>query len=431
MLPARNAREQEGVEHHVSCLLPRLIRATDGPGTITFLGSARSGTFLGSARSAGAAGAGDGPGETVEWARLFEDAQGYAAALQARGVGPGSHVALLGPTSRPLVTAIEATWLAGATLVGLPLPMRLGSIEEFAHQTRAAHPERGRRRRRRGPRARAVPGRRTRRPAGRPARRAAGPAGELGAARRRPRRARDHPVHERVDRRPQGRDAHASLPRDQHRRHRRGRRARRRGPRRVVAAALPRHGSHRSPDDADAHRLRSRHRAARRTSSPRRATGCGGCRSTAGRSPADRTSRTRSPPAPCAGSTASTSRRGAWRSTAPSRSTRVPSRRSARPAPATGSTRRPRSASTAWPRRRWRISFPVPGTGMTVDIVDNVALETERFAAPATTTGTDARRLVQLGRTLPRARAAGLRSRDRQPPARPRGGRARAAGRTR
>ena len=48
-----------------------------------------------------------------------------------RGVGPGDHVALLGPTSRALVTAIQATWLAGATLVCLPLPMRLGSIEEF------------------------------------------------------------------------------------------------------------------------------------------------------------------------------------------------------------------------------------------------------------------------------------------------------------
>ena len=60
-----------------------------------------------------------------------------AAALQARGVGPGDHVALLGPTTRPLVTAIQATWLAGATVVVLPLPMRLGSIEEFVDQTRA------------------------------------------------------------------------------------------------------------------------------------------------------------------------------------------------------------------------------------------------------------------------------------------------------
>src|SRR5204862_158704 len=31
---------------------------------------------------------------------------------------------------------IDAVWLSGATLVVLPLPMRLGSIEEFAAQTR-------------------------------------------------------------------------------------------------------------------------------------------------------------------------------------------------------------------------------------------------------------------------------------------------------
>src|SRR5262245_63081373 len=59
-----------------------------------------------------------------------------AAALQARGVGPGSHVALLGTTTRPLVTAIQATWLAGAAVVVLPLPMRLASIEDFVGQTR-------------------------------------------------------------------------------------------------------------------------------------------------------------------------------------------------------------------------------------------------------------------------------------------------------
>ena len=45
-------------------------------------------------------------------------------------------MALLGPTSRELVTAIQAVWLAGATVVVLPLPMRMSSIEEFVHQTR-------------------------------------------------------------------------------------------------------------------------------------------------------------------------------------------------------------------------------------------------------------------------------------------------------
>ena len=75
--------------------------------------------------------------ETLPWGRIHEDAQAGAAALQAAGVEPGDHVALLGPTSRAFVTAVQAVWLAGATVICLPLPMRLGSIEEFVAQTRA------------------------------------------------------------------------------------------------------------------------------------------------------------------------------------------------------------------------------------------------------------------------------------------------------
>ncbi len=72
----------------------------------------------------------------VPWTQLHEEAQAVAAGLQARGVGVGSHVSLLAPTSRALVTAIQAVWLAGATVIVLPLPMRLGSLEEFVAQTR-------------------------------------------------------------------------------------------------------------------------------------------------------------------------------------------------------------------------------------------------------------------------------------------------------
>ncbi|HKA83194.1 MAG TPA: AMP-binding protein [Acidimicrobiales bacterium] len=74
--------------------------------------------------------------DVVTWGELHEQAKAYAAALQARGVRPGDHVALLSPTTRSLVTAIQGTWLAGATIVVLPLPMRLSSIEEFVAQTR-------------------------------------------------------------------------------------------------------------------------------------------------------------------------------------------------------------------------------------------------------------------------------------------------------
>src|SRR5260221_5604010 len=74
--------------------------------------------------------------DRVSFGQLHEEASALGAALQRRGVWPGSHVALLGPTTRQLYTAIEAVWLTGATLVLLPLPMRLGSVEEFAIQTR-------------------------------------------------------------------------------------------------------------------------------------------------------------------------------------------------------------------------------------------------------------------------------------------------------
>ena len=72
----------------------------------------------------------------VRWSELDLDAKAMAVGLAARGVRPGDHVALLSPTSRELVTAIEAIWLAGATVVVLPLPMRMSSIEEFVDQTR-------------------------------------------------------------------------------------------------------------------------------------------------------------------------------------------------------------------------------------------------------------------------------------------------------
>lgn len=75
--------------------------------------------------------------EAVTWAQLHRDARAMAAALQARGIGPGDHVALLGPTSRLLVTAVQATWLSGGTVMLMPLPMRMGSIEDFVAQTRA------------------------------------------------------------------------------------------------------------------------------------------------------------------------------------------------------------------------------------------------------------------------------------------------------
>src|SRR5437870_5121116 len=97
----------------------RIARAADRNGAITFVRT--------------------DPAEAVRvpWCQLHEEAQAMAGALQTRGVQPGDRIALLGPTSRPLVTAIQATWLSGAAVVVLPLPMRLGSFDEFVVQTRA------------------------------------------------------------------------------------------------------------------------------------------------------------------------------------------------------------------------------------------------------------------------------------------------------
>lgn len=74
--------------------------------------------------------------DTTTWTELHAEARSTAAALQARGIQAGDHVAILGPTTRTLVTAIQATWLCGACVVMLPLPMRMASLERFIDATR-------------------------------------------------------------------------------------------------------------------------------------------------------------------------------------------------------------------------------------------------------------------------------------------------------
>jgi len=104
-------------------LLERIRKTAEGSNTITFVGST--------------AGNDDKKPVTLTWKQLHQDALAMGASLQARGVKPGDHVALLGPTTRNLVTAIQAVWLAGASVSMLPIPMRFSSVEEFANQTRA------------------------------------------------------------------------------------------------------------------------------------------------------------------------------------------------------------------------------------------------------------------------------------------------------
>lgn len=103
-------------------LLDRIRQSAKGNNTITFVGSA----------------AGDaGQAVTLTWGQLYREAMAMGASLQKRGVKPGDHIALLGPTTRDLVTAIQAVWLCGASVSMMPIPMRFNSVEEFANQTRA------------------------------------------------------------------------------------------------------------------------------------------------------------------------------------------------------------------------------------------------------------------------------------------------------
>ena len=78
----------------------------------------------------------DGPAR-VPWRQIHDEARAVGAALQARGLLPGDHVAILGPTSRELMTIIRGCWMAGIASMVLPLPMRMGSLETFIESTRA------------------------------------------------------------------------------------------------------------------------------------------------------------------------------------------------------------------------------------------------------------------------------------------------------
>lgn len=98
-------------------IVGRIEHAAKGDGTVTFV-------------------TGDEP-VTKTWGQLHTEAQAMAARLQGRGIQQGDHVAVLGPTTADLVTAFQAVWLCGATLVVLPLPMRLASLEEFTASTKS------------------------------------------------------------------------------------------------------------------------------------------------------------------------------------------------------------------------------------------------------------------------------------------------------
>ena len=128
-VPAPNGRERQ-VDLHAPVTQPglgasvidRVIAAADRPTGIEFVGPSVAPP--------------DGSG-WVSWHEIHSDARVVGAALQARGLVPGDHVAILGPTSRSLITVVQGCWLAGLTSMVLPLPMRMGSLDAFVESTRA------------------------------------------------------------------------------------------------------------------------------------------------------------------------------------------------------------------------------------------------------------------------------------------------------
>lgn len=116
------AAEPAGATERADSIIQRLIDSADRPAGVRFVGQSVAPP--------------DGDG-FVSWRDIHDQAKGVAVALAARGVVPGDHVAILGPTSRSLITVIQGCWLAGAASMVLPLPMRMASLDAFVESTRA------------------------------------------------------------------------------------------------------------------------------------------------------------------------------------------------------------------------------------------------------------------------------------------------------
>jgi len=122
MNAGENTRSEKPRTLPTGSVIERLEKSADAPTGVRFVGQSVM----------SATGSND-----ISWREIHDDARAVAATLQARGIVPGDHVALLGPTSRALMTAIRGCWLAGAASMVLPLPMRMASLDAFVQGTRA------------------------------------------------------------------------------------------------------------------------------------------------------------------------------------------------------------------------------------------------------------------------------------------------------
>jgi fatty-acyl-CoA synthase len=81
--------------------------------------------------------AAEGDGVRLGYRELHERARGVAGALQARGLAPGEHVAIVLPTGPAFYDAFFGAALAGLVPVPLYPPVRLGRMDEYHERTSA------------------------------------------------------------------------------------------------------------------------------------------------------------------------------------------------------------------------------------------------------------------------------------------------------